>query len=243
MSKSAVTPSPWRVWVTAAAPSANVPLPDTAFPTWCESTSAPSLSLTSRTRAAISRSGADCTDASSRPPAATPWVGAPTTVMPWATQRGGERLRGVQRRVVDPPGADGGPALVDPERGDPGDHVLGQVVRRPGRVERRLGEQRVVVAQLHRGPALLPQRGRGLGGEGLDVGVLGVRRGQRLRGQERVAAADQHDPPLAAGDHAGREPGLRSEHRERRGRRQQLGDRRRHRGARRRRTARPAGRR
>ena len=72
--------------MTAAAPSANVPLPVTAFPTWCESTSAPSLSLTSRTRATISRSGADCTDASSRPPAATPWVGTPTTVMPWETR-------------------------------------------------------------------------------------------------------------------------------------------------------------
>ena len=191
-----------RVWVTAAAPSANVPVPVTAFPTWWDSTSAPSLSLTSRTRATISRSGADCTDASSRPPAATPWVGAPTTVMPWATSAVGERLRGVQRRVLHPPGADRGPALVDPARGDPRDHVLGQVVRRPGGVERRLGEEGVVVAELHRGPPLLPQRGRGLGGEGPQIGVA--------RGRPRAAASKtgrgRRRPPARSascpGDHA-----------------------------------------
>ena len=79
------TPRPCRVCTTAAAPSAKVPVPVTALPTWWDSTSAPSLSLTSSTRATISRTGADSTEASSRPPAATPWAGVPTTSMPWAT--------------------------------------------------------------------------------------------------------------------------------------------------------------
>ena len=67
-------------------PSVKLPVPRVASPMWWASTSAASLSLTSRTRSTISRTGALVTAAISRPlPPAMPYVGSPTTSMPAAT--------------------------------------------------------------------------------------------------------------------------------------------------------------
>ena len=78
-------PSPPRVSSTPAAPASNDPVPEVARPTWWPTTSAPSLSLTSRIRSATCDSGALSTEASSSAPAgATTRCGCPSTRSPAA---------------------------------------------------------------------------------------------------------------------------------------------------------------
>ena len=59
----------------------------------------------------------------------------------------GEVRRRGQRRVRHPAAAGGGSSLVGPQRGDGGDHAVGDVARLPVRVDLRAGEQGVVVAE------------------------------------------------------------------------------------------------
>ncbi len=83
-------------------------------------------------------------------------------------------------------------ALVDPQRGDRADHVLGDVRRLPLRVDRRAGEQRGVVAEGDPLASERLQRLRGRPRQGVDVRAgRVVARGPPA--EQRVAAADEHD--------------------------------------------------
>ena len=104
----------------------------------------------------------------------------PTTVIPASARAAAEHGGRGQRRVGHPAVADRVAALVDPERRDRGDDVVGDVVGPPVGVLGRPAEERVVVAEAHLPDAVLGQRPRRLPGEGGDVGL---RRRERRRGR------------------------------------------------------------
>ena len=82
-------------------PASKEPVPEVARPTWWPTTSAPSLSLTSRIRSAISDSGALSTEASSSVAGGTTTrCGAPDHLQAGGGEGGGEGLGGGQGRVV-----------------------------------------------------------------------------------------------------------------------------------------------
>ena len=139
-------------------------------------------------------------------------------------------VRGVRRRVGDPPVAPGRAAAVDPERRDRRDDLVGQVVRLPGGAGRGTGEEPVVVAQPHGADAALAERRRGEPGQADHVGARGVRRPVGgLAREVGVAAPDQHQPPARPRGHdAGGEDVVRPQGGEGRRRGQQLGGRGRH---------------
>ena len=155
-------------------------LPATARPTWWASTSAASLSLTSRTCSTTWSSGAPVTAATSSAPSgpvarrARPGPGCP---------RGAGRRRRRRRRTATGPRPCRTPTrapAVDPQRGDGRDDLVGEVRRLPVRARRRAGEERVVVADRDPAhPALAEALGREVGQAG-DVGAGRVRR--RLTG-------------------------------------------------------------
>ena len=118
---------------------------------------------------------------------------------------GGEGSGSGQGRVVGAGEAVGLDAAVDHQRGDRADDVVGDVVAAPGRVVARAGEEAVVEADRDATPAA--QRVRGGEGQRRDVGAgriggVRLRDGQRLAGEQRVTATDEHDlaGPLAADD-------------------------------------------
>ena len=122
---------------TPRAPPANEPSPPLARPTWWPSTSAASLSLTSRIRSTTCASGGavDAGELGGVLRRAGAARGVPTTRIPPRAQGAGEG-RGRGRPTGPRPGRSRcRAALVDPERGDRRDHALGDVAGRPVRVD------------------------------------------------------------------------------------------------------------
>ena len=183
---------------TDAAPAAKEPSCRSARPTWRASTSAAWLSLTSRVRSTISPSGALETEATSsasggrrraRRPADAPSARC-------AAARSGRSA---------PPSAAGSATKPKPVGSSPWStqsaadrryDVLGDVGGRPGRVDRRPGEVGVVEGE----PDPASRSSRAACGRRAGRGsARPARSGSRRRppcgraGEERVAAADQHE--------------------------------------------------
>ena len=159
--EGAVAPRPRSVRIVPSAPSVKLPVPRIASPTWWASTSAASLSLTSRTRSTISRTGALVTAAISRPlPPAMPYVGSPTTSMPAATSAAANTCAAYSDGSSTRRELSGSRPWSTHSAVIGRDDVLHGVRGRPGRVEGRRREQRVVEAERHplRGPAAAARR-------------------------------------------------------------------------------------
>ncbi len=141
-----------------------------------------------------------------------------------------EHLRGVGGRVGEEAVAVRVVPLVDPQRGDRRDHVLGDVARGPVRADGRPGERRLVEPEPHPGDLHRSQLRDGPRGERGHVGAVRVGGGRLLRRarQEGITAADEHE--LVARRHVAHrrtEPRHRSERGECGGGGEQLGRRRR----------------
>ena len=190
-------PSPRRLSRTPAAPASKDPTPVVARPTWWPTTSAPSLSLTSRIRSAMSASGALSTAASSaRPGLYDDPLGVADHLHPRLREPGCERLGGGE-------GGIGGPVepvllatAVDHQRRDRADDVVGDVVAAPGRVVGRTGEEAVVEPDPH--PAAPAEGLRGGEGQRGDVDTRRIEAGRlvgrgRPAGEVGVSPADEDD--------------------------------------------------
>ena len=173
------TSSSVRACRTPVTPPSNDPSPTVASPTWWASTSAASLSLTVSIRSTICDTGGTLDLGERRGGAgrATPYGRAGQPDAGRAQLLGEVRRRG-QRRVRHPSAAGGGSPLVGPQRGDGGDHAVGDVARLPVRVDLRAGEQGVVVAERRLADPLVGEGGGRQPGEGAEVGA---RRGTPAR--------------------------------------------------------------
>ncbi len=187
-----------------------------------------SLSLTSRMCSTIWLNGALSTLASAARVARAAPVADLAHLHPGLPQRLREHPGRRGRRVGHPVGgADHRATLVGPQRVGGRHDVVGHVVGLPGRVDRRAGEQGVVVAHGDAADAVGPQPARRLPGERGEVGAarVGAEVGAGVggAGEQRVAAADEHHlAALGALHHPRREDVVGAERQERRGRRHDL---------------------
>ena len=187
--------TPRRPWSVRRAPSASrrcprrrprtTPAGRSPGPTCRASTSAASLSLVSRVCSTSWLSGWLVTLASSVAPSRRGrGSGDADDLDAGLGERGGEHRGGRRRRVVDPAEPAGGAALVDPERLDRRHDAVRDVAGRPVRADVRTGEQGGVVADAGPSRPVAVRR----------PSRPGEPRSGPARDEQRVAAADQHDP-------------------------------------------------